>query len=76
MIADILRFLRDRLNKAVPRDSSGGPVEDLFAYVGTGKDDAVSFKSDSVPMLLIRIGKDVRSPSATKKWIPTVSQAL
>ena len=39
MIADVLRFLRDRLNKAVPRDSSGGPVEDLFVYVGADKEE-------------------------------------
>ena len=58
MIADVLRFLRNRLNKAVPRDSSGGPVEDLFAYVGTDKDDSVSFKSDAMSMLLIRIEED------------------
>ena len=58
MIADVLRFLRDRLNKAVPRDSSGGPVEDLFVYVGADREDAVSFKSDAVSMLLIRIEED------------------
>jgi hypothetical protein len=58
MIADVLNFLKDRLNKAVPRDSSGHPAEDLFVYAGTAREDAVSFKSDSVSILLVRIEEE------------------
>jgi hypothetical protein len=58
MIAEVVKFLRDRLNKALPRDSSEGAAEDLFVYVNTSKDDALSFKSDAVSMLLIRIEEE------------------
>lgn len=58
MIADVIKFLRDRLNAALPRDSSEGAAEDLFVYVGTNKDDSVSFKSGAVSILLIRIEEE------------------
>jgi hypothetical protein len=58
MIADVIKFLRDRLNKTLPRDSSEGAAEDLFVYVGTNKDDSVSFKSAAVSLLLARIEED------------------
>jgi hypothetical protein len=35
MIADVFSFLKDRLNKDLPRDGAVGPAEDLFAYVRT-----------------------------------------
>jgi hypothetical protein len=57
MIGEVIKFLRDRLNKALPRDSDGA-AEDLFVYVGTDRDDAVSFKSGAVSVLLIRIEED------------------
>lgn len=57
MIADVLKFLRERLNKALPRDSDGA-AEDLFVYVGADKDDAVSFKSGAVSVLLVRIEEE------------------
>ena len=57
MIGEVLKFLRERLNKALPRDSDGA-AEDLFVYVGTDKDDAVSFKSGAVSVLLVRIEED------------------
>jgi hypothetical protein len=57
MIGEVIKFLRDRLNKALPRDSDGA-AEDLFVYVGTDRDDAVSFKSGAVSVLLIRIEGD------------------
>ena len=58
MIAEVIKFLRDRLNQALPRDSSGGAVEDLFVFVGSSKEDAVSFKPDAVSLLLMRIEQD------------------
>jgi len=58
MIADVVQFLRDRLNQSVPRDSSGGVAEDLFVYPGPGKDDSVGFKSDAVSIMLVRIEED------------------
>ena len=58
MIAEVVKFLRDRLNKALPRDSSEGAAEDLFVYANTDKDDAVSFKADAVSMLLVRIEEE------------------
>jgi Pvc16 N-terminal domain len=57
MIGEVVKFLRDRLNKALPRDSEGA-AEDLFVYVGTDKDDAVAFKSGAVSVLLVRIEED------------------
>ncbi len=57
MIGDVLKFLRERLNKALPRDSDGA-AEDLFVYVGADKDDAVSFKSGAVSVLLVRIEEE------------------
>ena len=64
MIADAVGFLRDRLNKVIPRAQPGEPVEDVFVYVGTAKEDSVTFKADSVSVLLIRIEEDnvLRSP--------------
>lgn len=72
MIASVFKFLRDRLNKTVTRDSTGGPVEDLFVYVGTDKEDAVSFRSDAVSMLLIRIEEDatLRPPDLYARTAP------
>ena len=58
MIADVVGFLRDRLNKAIPRDSSGGSAEDLFVYVGANKEDAVSFTSNAISMLMVRIEEE------------------
>jgi hypothetical protein len=58
MIADVVGFLRDRLNTAIPRDPSGGSAEDLFVYVGANKEDSVSFTSNAVSMLLIRIEEE------------------
>ncbi len=58
MIADVIQFLRDRLNQALPRDSSEGAAEDLFVYLGPGKDDSVGFKPDAVSILLVRIEED------------------
>jgi len=54
MIADVVGFLRDRLNQTFPRDSSGGSAEDLFVYVGSSKDDSVNFTSNAVSVLLVR----------------------
>lgn len=64
MIAEVVGFLRDRLNKAIPRDPSGGSAEDLFVYVGTNKEDSVSFTSNAVSMLLVRIEEEtiLRTP--------------
>ena len=58
MIADVIKFLRDRLNNTLPRDSSEGAAEDLFVYVDTNKDDSVSFKSAAVSLMLVRIEED------------------
>ena len=58
MIADVVGFLRGRLNKAIPRDSSGGSAEDLFVYVGATKEDSVSFTANAVSMLLVRIEEE------------------
>lgn len=58
MISEAIKFLLNRLNQELPRESSGAPVEDLFVYVGTGKDDALSFKSDAVSLLLVRIEEE------------------
>ena len=58
MIGDVLKFLKDRLNAVLPRDVPENAAEDLFVYVGSNKDDVVSFKSDAVSLLLIRIEED------------------
>lgn len=58
MIADVIKFLRNRLNEVLPRDSSEAAAEDLFVYVGTNKDDSASFKSDAVSILLVRIEEE------------------
>lgn len=59
MIDDVLSFLLDRLNKELPRDSGGDPREKLFSFVGRdNQGDAVSFPSDAMSMLLIRIEED------------------
>src|SRR3970282_748475 len=58
MIGEVIEFLRERLNKALPRDASDGAVEDLFVYVGAEKDDTVSFKSGAVSILLVRIEEE------------------
>ena len=42
MIGEVVKFLRERLNRALPRDSEGA-AEDLFVYAGAERDDAVSF---------------------------------
>jgi hypothetical protein len=57
MIGEVIKFLRDRLNKALPRDAEGA-AEDLFVYAGADRDDLVSFKAGAVSMLLIRIEED------------------
>jgi hypothetical protein len=57
VIGQVVKFLRDRLNKALPRDSEGA-AEDLFAYVRTDRDDAVGFKAGAVSILLVRIEED------------------
>jgi hypothetical protein len=58
VIADAVGFLRARLNKTFPRDTSGGSAEDLFVYAGSGKDDAVSFTANAVSVLLVRIEEE------------------
>ena len=58
MIEDVVGFLRDRLNEAIPRDPSGGSAEDLFVYAGTKKEDSVSFTANAVSMLLVRIEEE------------------
>lgn len=64
MIDLVLSFLKDRLNQALPRDRLTEPQEDLFVYVGTDKDDSISFKSDALSMLLVRIEEEtaLRAP--------------
>src|SRR5262245_29617397 len=73
MIDDVLNFLRDRLNHALPRDASGGPAEDLFVFPGVGKDDMISFKTDAVSLVLIRIEQDttLRSPELYSRISPS-----
>lgn len=58
MIDLVFGFLQDRLGRALPRDPQGEPQAQLFAYVGSDKDDAVAFKADTVSMLLIRIEEE------------------
>ncbi len=57
MIAHVVGFLRDRLNAAYPRDASGS-AEDMFVYVTGNKDDAVTFASNAVSVLLVRIEEE------------------
>ena len=58
MIDLVLSFLQERLNQALPRGPHGEPQEKLFGYVGTDKDDSVSFKPDALSMLLVRIEEE------------------
>ena len=69
MISDVLRFLKDRLNKALPRENATAPAEDLFVYAGSGKDDAVAFKSDAVSVLLVKIEEEtaLRAPDPYRR---------
>ena len=57
MIADVVGFLRNRLNKTFPRDGAGGSAEDLFVYAGS-KDDAVSFTANALSVLLVRLEEE------------------
>ena len=65
VIGQAIKFLLDRLNKALPRNSDGA-AEDLFTYVRADRDDAVGFKSGAVSILLVRIEEDttMRPPDA------------
>ena len=58
MIDLVLGFLQNRLGQALPRGPQGEPQEKLFVYVGTDKNDAVSFKSDAISTMLIRIEEE------------------
>lgn len=58
MIAKAIKFLLGRLNATLPRESTGGPVEDLFVYAGTSNDERVVFKADAVSVALVRIGEE------------------
>jgi hypothetical protein len=71
LIGEVIKFLRERLNKALPRDSDGA-AEELFAYVDAEREDAVSFKLGSVSMLLIRIEEDhaLRPPDLYARTSP------
>ena len=64
MIDLVLGFLQNRLGQALPRGAQGEPQEKLFVYVGTDKNDAVSFKADALSMLLVRIEEEatLRAP--------------
>jgi hypothetical protein len=61
MIGEVIKFLRERLNRALPRDSDGA-AEDLFVYVAADREDTVSFKAGAVSMLLVRIEEDHALP--------------
>lgn len=69
VIAEAIKFLRGRLNATLPRESSGGPVEDLFVYAGTSNDERVVFKADAVSVALVRIGEEtaLRQPDLHAK---------
>ena len=58
MIDLVLGFLQTRLGQALPRGPHGEPQEKLFVYVGSDKNDTVSFKPDAVSTLLIRIEEE------------------
>jgi hypothetical protein len=58
MINSVFEFLRNDLNEKLPRDSSDGAMKDLFVYANTSKDDSLSFDSDSVSMMLIRMEEE------------------
>jgi len=58
MIDLVLGFLQNRLGQALPRGPHGEAQEKLFVYAGTDKNDAVSFKSDAISTLLIRIEEE------------------
>lgn len=64
MIDLVLGFLQNRLGQALPRAPHGEPQEKLFVYVGTDKNDAVSFKPDAISTMLIRIEEEatLRAP--------------
>lgn len=58
MIDLVLRFLQTRLSQALLRGPQGEPQEKLFVYVGSDKNDTVSFKPDAISTLLIRIEEE------------------
>jgi hypothetical protein len=72
MIADVFSFLKDRLNKDLPRDAAVGPAEDLFVYVRTSKEDSMSFKPDSVSVLLVKTEEEttLRAPDLYRRTTP------
>jgi hypothetical protein len=78
MIAEVLEFLRARLNKALPRDTTEGAVEDLFVYVGTDKVDSMSFKPNAVSIVFLRIEEDtlLRSPDIYARVADGVRQKV
>jgi hypothetical protein len=53
MIAEAVKFLRDRLNQALGPDASEAAAEELFVYAKTDKDDVAGFKPGAVSVLLI-----------------------
>lgn len=69
MIAEVIKFLRGRLNATLPRESPGGPVEDLFVYAGTSNDERVIFKTDAISVALVRIDQEtaLRQPDLHAK---------
>jgi hypothetical protein len=72
MIAEVFSFLKDRLNRDLPRDAAVGPAEDLFVYVRASKEDSMSFKPDSVSLLLVKTEEEttLRSPDLYRRTTP------
>ncbi|MFT7265148.1 MAG: hypothetical protein ACI9A2_003232 [Halioglobus sp.] len=58
MIAKVLEFLRNNLNRAMAQNSPDEVGKDLFVYVNTQKDDSVNFDPDVISMSLVRIEEE------------------
>lgn len=58
MIDQAVKFILDRLNAVIVRDRKNKPAEDIFSYVGTNADESISFKRDSVSIMLVRIEEE------------------
>lgn len=58
MIKNVINFMRDRLKKALPKNSLEEPQAELFVYVESDKEDSTSFKSEAVSILLVRIEEE------------------
>lgn len=58
MINKALEFLRNELNKSIPRGSSDEALEDLFVYVDTPNDGSLKFSLNAVSIAMVGLEEE------------------